>query len=204
MIVVAALFLFGYLLGSLPFGVWVAKAHGIDILKVASGNIGATNVSRALGKWWGVAVFLLDMAKGCAPALAARALVTAPIGGFDPQFLWLLVGFSAVLGHVKSPFLGFRGGKGVSTAMGAALGASPLVALSSFSLFLVVLLTVQYMVIASVVGVSSAFLFAAFYPHESRQTVWLFAALAFAIVVMHRTNFKRLRNGEEPKFRFKK
>ena len=204
MTVIFGLLLFGYFVGSLPFGVWVAAAHGVDIRTVGSGNVGATNVSRALGKWWGVGVFLLDMTKGLVPALVGRVFITKAVNGFDPQFLWFLIGLAAVIGHVKSPFLGFRGGKGVSTAMGAGLGAAPVVALVTFALFVVIMLSVQYMVVASIVAVWSALGWAMVIPGQSPQTYPLFGALAGVVTWLHRANFRRLRAGEEPKFQFRK
>ena len=198
------LLIIGYFIGSLPFGVWVARAHGVDIQKVGSGNVGATNVSRALGKWWGIGVFLLDMTKGLVPALLGRMFIKEPISGLDPQFLWFLVGFAAIAGHVKSPFLGFKGGKGVSTAMGAGLGAVPLIALSAFAIFVFVLLTVQWMVVASIVGVWSAFALGFVIPGQSMQTCGLLAVLAVIVTLLHRANFVRLFRGEEPKFKFRK
>jgi glycerol-3-phosphate acyltransferase PlsY len=198
------LLIIGYFIGSLPFGVWVARAHGVDIQKVGSGNVGATNVSRALGKWWGTGVFLLDMTKGLVPALLGRLFLKEPISGLDPQFMWFLVGFAAIAGHVKSPFLGFKGGKGVSTAMGAGLGAVPVIALSAFAIFVLILLTVQWMVVASIVGVLSAVALSFIIPGQSVQTSSLLAVLAIIVTLLHRTNFVRLFRGEEPKFKFRK
>jgi acyl phosphate:glycerol-3-phosphate acyltransferase len=198
------LLIFGYFVGSLPFGVWIARAHGIDIQKVGSGNVGATNVSRALGKGWGIGVFVLDMTKGLVPSLLGRFLVKEPIDALDPQFLWFLIGFAAIAGHVKSPFLGFKGGKGVSTAMGAGLGAAPVIALSAFAIFIVVLVVFQYMVVASVVGIWSAVVISFVLPSQSLPTSGLFLLLAVFVTFLHRTNFARLLKGEEPKFKFRK
>lgn len=198
------LLVFAYFLGGVPFGFLVAKAKGIDLLKVGSGNIGATNVKRALGTGWATAVFLMDMTKGLIPALIARLMFTEPVNGMDPQAIWFLAGMTAVVGHAFSPFLKFKGGKGVSTAMGAGLGAAPLVALSGFALFAVILVTVQYMAIASIVGVSSALLFGFLYPATSRQVLPLFGLVAIAVIVLHRKNLSRLFQGTEPKFSFRK
>lgn len=192
-----------YLLGAIPFGVLVARARGVDILNAGSGNIGATNVGRVLGKGPGLAVWGLDVLKSLAPTLAARALIHAPLGALDLQTQWFLVGAVAIIGHCASPFLGFRGGKGISTALGAIVGTAPLVAVLCFGLFAVVLATTRYMAIASTVGVASVVLFA-WLLHVTPQLLPIFAALAFFVAYRHRSNFRRLSEGMEPKFSFKK
>src|SRR5689334_13874075 len=107
-----------YLIGAIPFGVIVARMQGIDIMSVGSKNIGATNVMRVLGKKWGIFVLLLDVAKGCVPALVVWKLTGS-------QEMSILSGLVAVLGHCVSPFLRFRGGKGIATGLGAMLGSMP-------------------------------------------------------------------------------
>jgi glycerol-3-phosphate acyltransferase PlsY len=193
-----------YLLGSVPFGVLIARLKGVDLTKVGSGNTGATNVVRALGRTWGVVVFALDMLKGLLPVLAARWFLPDPVGPLDPQAAWFLVGLFAVLGHAKSPFLGFRGGKGISTSMGIGLGAAPVVALLCFAAFLVVLLTVRYMPVASIVGVTLSVILGAVLPGQSLQLLPMYALLTIAVVYLHRANLQRLRAGTEPKFQFRK
>src|SRR5690606_24298951 len=104
---------FAYLLGSLPFGKWIASARGVDILKEGSGNIGATNVWRTLGPKFGFLVLLLDTLKGFAPSYFMPWVMHAKLG--DPYW-GILFGALAVVGHSMSPFLGFKGGKSVATA----------------------------------------------------------------------------------------
>src|SRR5438046_7183154 len=109
--------LFSYLIGAVPFGYAVARWRGVDILRRGSGNIGATNVGRVLGRRFGLLVFLLDFAKGAVPVatatlLAARQDPSAPI---YPEIYGVAAGLAALLGHMFSPYLGFRGGKGVAT-----------------------------------------------------------------------------------------
>jgi glycerol-3-phosphate acyltransferase PlsY len=191
-----------YFLGSIPVGVLAARAKGIDITQVGSGNVGATNVNRALGKQWGIAVFILDMLKGLAPTLAARYLVAIPVGSVHPQAIWMLVGIFAVLGHTKSVFLHFKGGKGISTSLGVCLGAAPLVAVSAFTLFVIILASTRYMSVASILAVASSVLFAMLIPGQSSQIIPLFALLAVAVIALHRKNIGRLRAGTEPKFAF--
>ena len=107
-----------FLVGSLPFGVFIAKAHGINLREVGSGNTGATNVGRALGKKWGLVCFFLDAAKGAAPVLITGILGGTLGVGLDQQdpgteWAWILVGLATMMGHIYSPFLLFKGGKGV-------------------------------------------------------------------------------------------
>ena len=191
-----------YFLGSIPVGVLAARAKGIDLTQVGSGNVGATNVNRALGKQWGIAVFLLDMLKGLIPTLSARYLFPAHVGSLHPQAVWMLVGILAVLGHTKSVFLNFKGGKGISTSLGVCLGAAPLVAVSAFTFFVLILATTRYMSVASILAVASSVGFALLIPGQSPQIIPIFALLAVAVIVLHRNNIGRLRAGTEPKFAF--
>lgn len=191
------LILGAYLLGSIPVGVLIARAYGVNIMQVGSGNIGATNVMRALGKGPAIAVFAFDLLKGLVPTLIGRWLFP------ERQELWLLAGAMAIIGHSFSPFLKFKGGKGISTALGMTLGTSPLVALSSFVLFSAVLATTRYMSLASIAAVLATlplgFLF--------KDSPWVLAGyglMSVFIIYRHRANIKRLSDGTEPKFKFKK
>ncbi|HLF24730.1 MAG TPA: glycerol-3-phosphate acyltransferase [Anaerolineae bacterium] len=109
----------GYLAGSIPYAVLVSRARGVDIRAIGSRNPGAHNVMVYVGRWWGRLVAILDLLKGVLPALLARRA-----GLSDWDVVW--VGVAAMLGHITSPFLGFRGGKGVSTAFGLMLVLAPL------------------------------------------------------------------------------
>ncbi len=202
--VFCGLLLAAYLLGGVPVGVLVCRAQGKDLFSIGSGNIGATNVSRALGSKWGIAVWVLDVMKSLLPTLAARFLLPGPLGFLDAQTLWFLVGVAAIVGHCASPYLRFRGGKGISAALGAIIGTSPLVALLCFGLFAVVLASTRYMAIASVVGVSSVVLFSILVPGNTLQLLPVFVLLALFVAFKHRPNLKRLREGTEPKFGFRK
>ena len=109
-----------YLVGSIPFGLLIVKAHGKDLRSIGSGNIGATNVSRALGRKWAYVCFVLDVLKGMVPMLLAM-LIAEPV---EPVMLllWLVVGCASILGHIFPIYIKFKGGKGVSTSFGVALG----------------------------------------------------------------------------------
>ena len=108
----------GYLVGAVPFGYLVARARGVDIFKHGSGNIGATNVGRVLGRPFGVLVFVLDFAKGALPVVAARALAPHYVVNLRSEELGVVAGLAAVLGHLFPVYLRFHGGKGVATAAG--------------------------------------------------------------------------------------
>lgn len=190
--------LFGYLVGSVPFGLIIAKSQGVDLFSVGSGNIGATNVWRALGPTWGVIVFLLDLGKGLLPSVLARILI--PTG---PQVGWAAIGLCAMIGHSASPFIRFKGGKGVATLMGAIMGASPLVSISSFAIFIVVVAGFRIVSIASIIAILSSFFWAYFY-HDTKPMFFIYGAALLLAAYRHRSNFKRLLKGEEPKMSLRK
>ncbi len=179
----------GFISGSIPFGYLIAKAKGVEIRKVGSGNIGATNSMRALGTGWGIAVGLLDALKGFTPAYLAVLL--SPYPG--------IVGAAAVLGHIFSPWLGFRGGKGVSTALGVFLALSPFATLSVMVLWLVMLLITGYVSVASIASLAalplSIFLWGRFNPEIS--LISAAAVCALVVVWAHRGNILRLAWGKE-------
>ncbi len=191
-----------YVLGSIPFGVLIAKSKGVDLRKIGSGNIGATNVKRALGPRLAYTVFLLDVAKGALPATIARLMLHQKVGPFDPQTFAMIVGIAAVLGHCVSPFLGFRGGKGVSTTLGAVVGAAPVVAIIGFAEFLIIVSACRYVSLASLICVWSTLVSTMVLAGQSTQMVPVYLALSLFITVKHRANIKRLLAGTEAKFSF--
>lgn len=193
----AALLIGAYLLGAIPFGVLVARANGIDIMAIGSGNIGATNVLRVLDKGPAFLVFALDVLKGLIPALVGRWLFPGQ------QELWFLGGMMAVVGHSLSPFLKFKGGKGISTALGMCIGTSPIVALVAFILFVILLATIRYMSVASMIAVTATVPME-IAMHGSPWVIGGYAALTLFVIYRHRANIQRLRNGTEPKFVLKK
>ncbi|MHC4640123.1 MAG: glycerol-3-phosphate 1-O-acyltransferase PlsY [Planctomycetota bacterium] len=202
--------IFGYLLGSIPFGVIIARAHGKDLRSIGSGNIGATNVARALGRRWAYVCFLLDVLKGLVPMLAARVFIgiTDPTPGL--LSLWLLVGFSAILGHIFPIYLKFKGGKGVATSLGVALGFWPyytICAAVAFVMWAAITLIWRYISLASIAA-SIAFplvlvLAIALKPDWDFANLWPLLVAATAIplmvVIRHRDNIKRLIGGTESK-----
>jgi glycerol-3-phosphate acyltransferase PlsY len=198
-----------YLLGSIPFGLLIAKAHGRDLRSIGSGNIGATNLARALGKKWAYFCFALDAAKGLAPMLIAAGFInSAPT--ITELFLWLAVGAAAVLGHIFPIYIGFKGGKGVATSFGVALGLWPyytICAAAAFLVWIVVVLLWRYISLASIAA-SITFplmllLAIILIPAWRFASLWPILITAVAIplmvVVRHRQNIKRLIAGTENK-----
>jgi len=188
--------LLGFLTGSIPFGFLIGKAYGVDPREKGSGNIGATNVLRVLGKGPGTAVFLLDVLKGYLPVAVGHTAHWAPH--------WLVAaGLSAVLGHIYSPFVRFKGGKGVATTLGVLFGLSPLVAVLSFGVFLLTVALTNYISVGSIVAaLTQATLFWVF-PFPLPQRIFG-VVVALFVVLRHRANIQRLRRGEENPFRKKK
>ncbi|UCD73881.1 MAG: glycerol-3-phosphate 1-O-acyltransferase PlsY [Phycisphaerales bacterium] len=213
-----------YLIGSLPFGVLLARARGIDIRAHGSKNIGATNVARVLGRTWGTICFFLDVMKGAAPVLVAGFVCGVvnrhPNGAEEPltqteMWLWLAVAVAVVAGHMFSIFLGFSGGKGVATGFGAMTAMWPLLtipALGALVVWYAVLRLFRYVSLASMAAVVSlpvGYLLAALparevddLPHHllrASPPLIVTAVLAIVVVYKHRANITRLRRGEEPK-----
>ena len=150
-----------YLVGSIPFGLIIGLARGVDPRAAGSGNIGATNVARLLGKKFFFLVFFLDMLKGMTPiAIASVVALRIPEAerGWQIYLLWLLVGFAAVLGHMFSLFLRFKGGKGVATSAGVMLGLFPYFTgpgLIAIGVFLIVFFIWRYVSLGSILGAAA-------------------------------------------------
>jgi len=179
-----------FLLGSIPTGVIVARAKGVDLRKVGSGNIGATNVSRALGKKWAALVLLADAGKGALPVLLFGQIFASP---------WLpaLGGLCAVLGQVFSIFLRGRGGKGVATSLGAGIALAPLPALACGLLFAVFFLLFRIASIGSLVGVASFPIFLWLFHMGTSPRLTFAVVVALLVTARHKENLMRLLRGEE-------
>jgi acyl phosphate:glycerol-3-phosphate acyltransferase len=193
-----------YFLGSIPFGMIVARAQGVDIMSVGSGNIGATNVIRALGAKFGLLVFGLDVFKGAIPGILAHFLITQKAYSIDPQAWAFLFGCIAMLGHMFSPFLKFKGGKGIATGLGAALGSIPLTGLLAFALMILITAICRYVSLGSLIAVASTIPISIFIVKDSPQVLPFLSILAVFIFYKHRSNIQRLIQGTESKFTFKK
>jgi len=197
-----------YLLGSIPFGLIVGRLNGIDPRKGGSGNIGATNVGRLLGRKFFWIVFFLDLLKGLIPMAVAATLARHVDTAHKPYGLWMLVGSAAFLGHLFPVWLKFKGGKGVATAAGVLLGLWPyytLPGLVPLVVFILIFLATKTVSIGSIFASATfplAFigigLFAG-WPVFGRQLPLLVLALAVPtlIIVRHRSNIARLLAGTE-------
>lgn len=209
--------LIAFAFGSIPFGVLLAKLKKVDLRTVGSGNTGATNVGRALGRRWGILCFVLDAAKGATPVILAGVLAKTlgePAGALAPSAAtgWLATGVAAILGHVFSPFLHFKGGKGVATACGALLAMWPLMTipvLVAAGVFIVTVLSLRIMSVASMaaaiaIPVTTLVLGLSGEPTGGQtgsvlpQTI-TGLVIAFMVVWRHRSNLKRILEGTEPR-----
>jgi glycerol-3-phosphate acyltransferase PlsY len=226
-----------FLLGSIPFGLLIAKAKGVDIRQHGSGNIGATNVFRVVGKKYGLVCLLLDALKGFVPVVIAVNLI--PVEGrvpmFDPvfpnhwamdpapqqftaQLFHVITALAAILGHNYSPWLGFKGGKGIATSAGVLIGLMPAAVGVLVVIFIVVLALTRYVAVASMVAAIClpivTHLGARYHGNAAGISLWaagtwnkplFFFTVVIAVLAVwkHRSNILRLRNGTESKFGLK-
>lgn len=197
-----------YLLGSIPTAVWFGKRfYGVDVREHGSGNAGATNTFRVLGKKAGAIVFVIDVIKGFASTMIAYFLLEKQAISSENFMLYqLLLGVLAVLGHIFPVFAGFRGGKGVATSLGMVLGVYPAVAALCFGVFVLVFGVSNYVSLGSITAATLfplLLLLPAFKPENPLATVGGFV-LGATVVAMHHKNIKKLIRGEESKtFLFK-
>jgi glycerol-3-phosphate acyltransferase PlsY len=208
-----AAFVVAYLIGSLPFGFLIARyLAGVDIRQSGSGNIGATNVARVLGKRLGLTVLLLDCLKGAVPTACLPWLLSdsAGLSGSAGERLHLAVvsGTAAILGHMFPCWLKFRGGKGVATALGVALALAPLSTAAAFLVFVVCMALTRIVSLSSILAACS-FCGVELWrlrPSPFGDETWSLAAFStfvpLLIIVRHRTNLVRLLRGTEPQFHF--
>ena len=205
MTILAGVALLAYLLGSLPTGYIAGRLVGVDIRKVGSGNVGATNVTRALGKRFGYPVFLVDFAKGLAAVMLA--VIMAKAAQSSAQFVDLCAAIGAIcslMGHSYSIWLGFSGGKGVATLMGALFGINWITALIVCVVWVVVFEATRYVSLASIaaaVALPIALAIMLFLKELPTPIPLYFSfCLGAIVVVRHRSNLSRLVKGTEPRF----
>jgi glycerol-3-phosphate acyltransferase PlsY len=183
-----------FFLGSLPFGHWLALARGVDLREQGSGNTGATNVGRVLGKKWGIFVFVLDLGKGWIAVALAKSV------GNLPESWSVTVGVFAVLGHVFSPWLGFRGGKGVATSAGILIGLAPWVALGVALIWFLAFQMSRTVSVASLCAATAFPLFVFWLMPEQEVFQWISIGMTVLVWFRHRDNLKRLFQGKENRF----
>jgi len=204
MLFLLLLVLAAYVIGSTPTGYVIARAKGVDIRQHGSGNIGATNVFRILGKPWGIFVFVVDLAKGLLCTLgglsaASRFPEHCPV---SPVYAAIIAGIACILGHSFTFWLRFKGGKGVATALGVVFGLVPLAAAAGFVVWLIVTFTTRYVSLASILGALCVPIVACFTtaPNQ-RATLVIFSAVCAALIILrHIPNIKRLIAGTEHRF----
>ncbi|MDR0968917.1 MAG: glycerol-3-phosphate 1-O-acyltransferase PlsY [Lentimicrobiaceae bacterium] len=195
-----------YLLGSIPTAVWIGKLFfGVDVRTQGSGNAGATNTIRVLGLKAGIPVLLIDVSKGFAAVKLAPLIFTLTGGGEATAYLSLACALAVVLGHIFPVFAGFRGGKGVATLLGVALGLFPHAALCALCVFVILLLATGYVSVGSIfAGLSFPFFVVFLFPPSNEILQYLAFFVAILLLFTHRKNMKRLLNGSESKTLYKK
>jgi acyl phosphate:glycerol-3-phosphate acyltransferase len=201
----------GYLIGSVPFGYLAGRARGVDVRKSGSGNIGATNVLRVLGRKWGLLVFACDVLKGFISVRLAmwygQSLLRSDLSAYShwfPSTLAIAAGIGCILGHTFTFWLGFKGGKGVATSAGVLLGLMPLVTLCLVSVWALVFFTTRYVSLASLVVAIllpiAVLLRMLAGGGRDWPTFYFSIAIMLLVIVRHRANIQRLIAGTENRF----
>lgn len=201
-----------YLVGGIPFGLFVARLKGIDIRKHGSGNYGATNVGRILGRKWGILVLLLDAAKGASTSIGAAPFLASlgtNIDDLSRDWIWLGTGLCAVIGNTAPIYLRFKGGKGVATSLGVIIGIYPYLTLPAAVALVVWIATVTLTKFVSLGSILAAISVPTSFLAFARLLGWgvaphypllgLGIAAAAVVIVRHRTNIARLLSGTEPR-----
>jgi acyl phosphate:glycerol-3-phosphate acyltransferase len=205
MLTFAVVVIGSYLLGSIPFGYLAGRIAGIDIRKCGSGNVGATNVIRTLGKAYGYPVFIADFLKGFGAVKVSMLIATRGHSEWNsPEMFGIVAAISSVIGHSFPVWLDFKGGKGVATSAGALFGLAPVAALVGVAIWILTFWLTRYVSVASIAA-------AAALPFVILITIWLsrtaskllfYSSVCLAAVVIwrHRSNLSRLMRGTEPRF----
>lgn len=195
--------LVAYLLGSIPTGFLVAKARGVDIRTVGSGNIGATNAFRVLGTGFGIFVLLMDALKGWVAVQIGAALVGGFLPGVPLEYLRITAGIAAILGHNFTCWLHFKGGKGIATSAGVLIALVPEALLIILAIFIILFLVTRYV---SVGSIAAAFTlpFATWFTQHDVGLTAVMAAIGGLAILKHRKNIQRLLHGTENRFQFRK
>ena len=205
MLTFAIVVIASYLLGSIPFGYLAGRMAGIDIRNCGSGNVGATNVIRTLGKGYGYPVFALDFLKGLGAVKMSILIATRMQSEWNPpEMFGIVAAISSVLGHSFPVWLGFKGGKGVATSAGALFGLAPVAALVGVAIWIVTFWLTRYVSVASITAAAALPLIILLTTWLSRTTgkLLFYSSVCLAAVVIwrHRSNLSRLMHGTEPRF----
>jgi glycerol-3-phosphate acyltransferase PlsY len=205
MVTLAVVLLGSYLLGSIPFGYLAGRLGGIDIRKAGSGNVGATNVVRVLGKRYGYPVFALDVLKGFGAVKISMLMAPGPPPEWNsPEIFGILAAMSSVLGHLYPPWLKFEGGKGVATSAGALVALTPVATLIGVAIWIIVFWLTRYVSLASIIAavVLPIVILVVRSHHQNSGKALVYSSACVAVVVIwrHRSNLSRLIRGTEPRF----
>jgi len=203
-VVIGTVAILSYLVGAIPTGYLLARLKGVDIRKVGSGNIGATNVYRCIGKSWGILTFILDFLKGYLPAVIFPIFCQRWSAGISGVHLSMLCGCMAVIGHNWPVYLRFRGGKGIATGAGALLGFAPLAMLIGVVGWLIFFLATRYVSLSSMLA-AVLIVACSWWLYHGQILIPVILSVMGAIVIWrHKTNLQRLLAGTEYRFEFRK
>jgi glycerol-3-phosphate acyltransferase PlsY len=205
MVTLAVLLVGSYLLGSIPFGYLAGRLVGIDIRQTGSGNVGATNVVRVLGKRYGYPVFALDFLKGFGAVKISMLMAPGrPPEWNSSEIIGILAAMSSILGHLYPPWLKFKGGKGVATSAGALLALTPVPTLIGVAIWIIVFWLTRYVSLASIIAaVFLPIVILVVRPHDQnngKPLVYSSVCVAAVVIWRHRSNLLRLIRGTEPRF----
>lgn len=201
MITRVILLLIGYIFGLIQNGHYISRAFGVDITHKGSGNVGATNVLRVMGTKTGLLVFVLDMLKGFLPCLAVWFLFRNKA---DADIYVLYTGAGVILGHCFPVQFGFKGGKGISSAIGFIFVYDYRVALCMIAIFVICVLISRYISLGSVIAAIAFPFLAFFFKRPGPESMIIIIVLVCIVIFKHRSNIKRILTGKENKFSFKK
>jgi len=205
MVTLAVLLIGSYLLGSIPFGYLAGRLKGTDIRQAGSGNVGATNVVRVLGKGYGYPVFALDVLKGFGAVKISMLIAPGrPPEWNSPEIFGIFAALSSVLGHLYPPWLKFKGGKGVATSAGALFALTPVATLIGVAIWLTVFWLTRYVSLASITAavVLPIVILVVTSQNQNNCGALVYSSVLVAAVVVwrHRSNLSRLLQGTEPRF----
>jgi glycerol-3-phosphate acyltransferase PlsY len=204
MIILIVVIAASYVLGSIPFGYLIGRIAGIDIRTLGSGNIGATNVVRVLGKGYGYSVFVLDFFKGFgAVKLSMSLAMRASPDWSSPDLFGIIAAVFSILGHSYPPWLKFKGGKGVATSAGALFALTAVNGLIALGIWIAMFFVTRYVSVASVTTaiVLPVVILVTGWGDQSAKAIFYFSVCAAALVIWrHRSNLFRLMHGTEPRF----
>jgi glycerol-3-phosphate acyltransferase PlsY len=194
-----------YLLGAIPFSLIIARCHGVDVRKVGSGNVGATNVLRSVGKLAGISALLLDMAKGFLPTLFLPLLAETFSAGTPDSLVRIICAVCAICGHVWPVYLKFKGGKGIATSAGALIALAPAAVLIGLMVWVIIFTLTRYVSLASIIAAFTIPILGWYlYTPGGTLLPCTLTAIGALAVIRHHSNIRRLLQGKESRISFSK